>query len=421
MERNWADERYVRLYTRDTINWLSLSFEAQGLLSLLLRKANRAGVIHLGKHGKKAVAVILGHPQRWSALAGPLEELLADGAIVLRGEYLLFPSFQAAQEARATDAARQRAKRERERDQVLAGDLLANVTPDVTPGHAGAVTPPVTPAVTQAVTPDVTPNQPYQPYLPETEAPADAAPPEPKKRRKTDPPNPRWKVVSDLLCAAFFQAFGVKYGWGGAKDSEAQKWLLEQGTDEEILARWWRGLHGQGWLQVRTVAQLRSKWNDLAGAPGAPAEPRSEPPPAQPDTPAGEAWQAVLAELEAQKKSYALTWLVRCRGAELVRDEDGGELLVVDVPDRHFRAWVHDHYAPLIAEAAAPRRVQFRAPDDPDESDFAIGELRTPAELSPRRGHDVAHPREGHRPLPPGAAQGERAGGVRGEGREAPR
>ena len=30
----WEDERYVRVYTRDTPGWLSLSFDAQALLFL---------------------------------------------------------------------------------------------------------------------------------------------------------------------------------------------------------------------------------------------------------------------------------------------------------------------------------------------------------------------------------------------------
>ena len=33
------------------------------------------------------------------------------------------------------------------------------------------------------------------------------------------------------------------------------------------LERWRVGLRATGWHQVRTVAQLASKWNDLAGGP----------------------------------------------------------------------------------------------------------------------------------------------------------
>ena len=61
----WEDERYVRLYTRDSVDWLMLSLEAQGLLALILRKLDRAGILPLGKHGGRAVAIAVGHPGRW--------------------------------------------------------------------------------------------------------------------------------------------------------------------------------------------------------------------------------------------------------------------------------------------------------------------------------------------------------------------
>jgi len=157
----WEDERYVRVYTRDTLDWQALSFEAQGLLTLVLRKVDRAGILKLGKHGKRGVAVAVGHGHRWSAVEPALEELLADGCVSIRGEDLLIPNFIKAQEAQASDKARQAAKRERDRDKVAAQgaghlsdsakdeisavervtDADEAVTPPVTEErHAGAVT-----------------------------------------------------------------------------------------------------------------------------------------------------------------------------------------------------------------------------------------------------------------------------------------
>lgn len=166
----WEDERYVRLYTRDTIDWAMLSFEAQGLFSLLLRKVDRAGLLELGKHGKRGVAAAVGHPGRWEVLAPALEELLADGCVSISGTTLVIPNFIEAQEARASDAQRKRDQRERDRDIAKAqgfvgskagADIVAavdrelsrnvtdcpaggqEVTPDVTRGHteSQAVTP----------------------------------------------------------------------------------------------------------------------------------------------------------------------------------------------------------------------------------------------------------------------------------------
>ncbi len=82
---NWSDERYVRVYTRDTAEWLCLSFMAQGLFCLLLRKVDRAGVLSLGKLGRRAVGVAIGFPGDWSRIEPALDELLEAGLITRTG------------------------------------------------------------------------------------------------------------------------------------------------------------------------------------------------------------------------------------------------------------------------------------------------------------------------------------------------
>lgn len=132
----WEDERYVRLYSRDTITWLSLTFEAQGLLALLLRKMDRAGLLRLGPRGVRGVAAAIGHATRWPVIEPALRELLVEGIFTVTGEgpdtSLVMPNFLEAQEARASDAARQRDRRERERDKALAASLTAprDTTPE---------------------------------------------------------------------------------------------------------------------------------------------------------------------------------------------------------------------------------------------------------------------------------------------------
>ncbi len=162
----WEDERYVRLYTRDTVDWLGLSFPAQGLFCLLLRKVDRAGILPLGKHGKRAVAVAVGHGHQWAMLEEPLEELLADGCIRIEGDRLLVPNFIEAQEAIQSDAARKRTQRERDRANVTKRDgggtsgvaSAANMSLGGTDRHeTGTESHAVTDAV-PSVTPDVTPN-----------------------------------------------------------------------------------------------------------------------------------------------------------------------------------------------------------------------------------------------------------------------
>lgn len=120
----WEDERYVRIYTRDTPDWLCLSFLAQGLFCLILRKVDRAGLLKLGKHGKRAVAIVVGFPGDWSRLEPALEELLADGCVQIRGEYLVVPNFIEAQEAPQSDAQRKRESRAKARDVAAAAAVL---------------------------------------------------------------------------------------------------------------------------------------------------------------------------------------------------------------------------------------------------------------------------------------------------------
>lgn len=133
----WEDERYVRVYTRDTVDWQMLSFDAQALFLLLLRKVDRAGLLALGKHGKRGVAVAVGHPREWERLGPALEELLADGCVRLTadGQCVLVPNFIAAQEATSSDKQRKAESRAKAREVAAAVPILANESQNVTHGH----------------------------------------------------------------------------------------------------------------------------------------------------------------------------------------------------------------------------------------------------------------------------------------------
>lgn len=80
------------------------------------------------------------------------------------------------------------------------------------------------------------------------------------------------REVTDALCADFTDVTGQRYLWSGEKDSAGLKALLGVATLEEVRSRWRRGLAAPAdeWASCRTVAQLRSKWNDLADAKAAP-------------------------------------------------------------------------------------------------------------------------------------------------------
>jgi hypothetical protein len=137
----WADERYVRVYTRDTGDWLALGWQAQAMFLLLLRKADRAGILATGRGGIRGLAALAGMPVEVAQEAVAL--LLEDGCLrQCEGGGYLIPNFIAAQEARASDKARQQKLRETARD-VAASHVVTirdqpsqNVTASHTPSHA---------------------------------------------------------------------------------------------------------------------------------------------------------------------------------------------------------------------------------------------------------------------------------------------
>jgi hypothetical protein len=116
---DWSSERYVRVYTRDTADWLALGWEAQALFVLLLRKMDRVGSLDLGRHGARGLAALLRVPLEVVERALPL--LLADGCIEQHETVLVCRNFIEAQEASMSAAARQKESRLRRRDQLRLG------------------------------------------------------------------------------------------------------------------------------------------------------------------------------------------------------------------------------------------------------------------------------------------------------------
>lgn len=133
----WEDERYVRLYTRDSPEWLALSWHARGLLALIMRALDRAGILKVGRLGLKGVAVAVHAP--WADIEVPLLELLDDGCLVFdeTSQSVVMPNFMAAQDAPQSDAARKRASRERALASAMAPRPSGHVSgPQVTTSDA---------------------------------------------------------------------------------------------------------------------------------------------------------------------------------------------------------------------------------------------------------------------------------------------
>lgn len=110
---DWSEERYVRLYTRDTAEWMSWPWQARALFPLLIRKADRTGAIALGKLGRKGLALLVGLPL--NVVEPDLDTLVADGCVQEHPGYVIMPNFLEAQECRSHWHEARSTRREREK------------------------------------------------------------------------------------------------------------------------------------------------------------------------------------------------------------------------------------------------------------------------------------------------------------------
>lgn len=113
---DFANERYIRLYTRDTATWALLRWEARAVLPQIFRKVDRAGVLEFPRHHDvvDVVARLIDFPREIVAAAVRGDDgLLEAGVIRLSPGALVVPNFVDAQEAPASPAERQRRRRER--------------------------------------------------------------------------------------------------------------------------------------------------------------------------------------------------------------------------------------------------------------------------------------------------------------------
>lgn len=142
---DFSDERYVRLYTRDSTTWKRMGWEGQCTLCQLLRRVDRIGSLEI-EDMSPAAAVSLHTGGPISFVAVGIERLLELGVVEHRGSILIIPRFLEAQEAATSDRQRAKESRERRRNQ-LRSDTSQNVTKrhdashDVTPRHSTPAVP----------------------------------------------------------------------------------------------------------------------------------------------------------------------------------------------------------------------------------------------------------------------------------------
>lgn len=119
MPLDFANENWIRVYKRDTVTLKLLSWQSRALLWEMLRKADRAGVIDVGTHAERGIAVIVSMPL--DVVSAGLRELLETGTVISCDGCFVFPKFIEAQETPASDKKRASDLRERRRDTALHG------------------------------------------------------------------------------------------------------------------------------------------------------------------------------------------------------------------------------------------------------------------------------------------------------------
>lgn len=135
---NWEDERWVKRYTRVTVDDALLSWEARALWNEIFPRLDSAGVLDFGRHGWRGIAALIGMPAEVVERVAP--ELLVDGRLVEREGKLVNRNYIEAQKARQSDKLRQQESRAKRRalalveSQDVTGDEGASQ--DVTNGHS---------------------------------------------------------------------------------------------------------------------------------------------------------------------------------------------------------------------------------------------------------------------------------------------
>jgi hypothetical protein len=113
---DWANELWVKVYTRETDDDLALSWEARAIWDRMMTKFDRSGIIHT-KRGPRGLAALVRIPP--NVVEERLPELLADGRVVEVENGYLAPNYVAAQDARKSDRLRQKEARDRARAKKL--------------------------------------------------------------------------------------------------------------------------------------------------------------------------------------------------------------------------------------------------------------------------------------------------------------
>lgn len=195
---DFANERYVRLYTRDTLTWELLGWEGQAVLSLSMRKLDRAGCLDIGDTDPfDAVAAVTRIPVETVRVG--LARILERGVYQLGDGVIVMPKFVDAQEAAQSDKQRAKESRAKRRDLAIASKRDAMKSQTEAPRHETNENVTLGHNESQRVTPCRA-----VPYRAEDSVPTEPRVGTPSKEQRPESPTPRdiaWKFGVPLLMA----------------------------------------------------------------------------------------------------------------------------------------------------------------------------------------------------------------------------
>ncbi len=111
---DFANEHYIRLYTRNTTTWIRLGWDGQNVLTQVLRRVDLSGVLDIEDLEPWEAAVIHCNAPEDVAKRG-MTRCLELGCLVHNGRYLVAPKYRDANEANKSDKQRQLESRHRRR------------------------------------------------------------------------------------------------------------------------------------------------------------------------------------------------------------------------------------------------------------------------------------------------------------------
>lgn len=126
---NFDDERFVKIYPRNTTNWKLLGWEGRCVLMMLLREVDRAGCLDI-EGGMEGLALLLDLPP--DVTERGFASCVKRGSVVQNGNTAIIPNFVKAQEARQTDRVRQAESRARRRELGMMSQIVTNDARTVT-------------------------------------------------------------------------------------------------------------------------------------------------------------------------------------------------------------------------------------------------------------------------------------------------